>query len=333
METAPAVVVVEATAAGDLPSPEVDPRVGMEVEFGPAGGTAAPAVGRSTDPAWAVETVVVVAAGTLTSTLVTAPLVIAVAALPAESSTANVDDARRDATPEDPAAIDTVTFTVHRVLVAWTTESTLAMLVRPKSDAVTVEQSIASLPDNENAAVVPVTLAWTAASVRTGAVTSAIVTTTDAGEPTEIDVRAFPCASSTEKPCAARRELVPEEPGATDDVAEIEHLEGLACDTRSICSMFVSRKSAAVRVPQSIGSSPVRVKTRAGVVTVAEDAASTRTGAVVSLMTNVRSRVPWAWVAVCAAVARTTQLPVPEWERVRVPEFTVHDEAVVDTTE
>jgi hypothetical protein len=97
--------------------------------------------------------------------------------------------------------------------------------------------------------------------------------------------------------------------------------------------MLVRVKSADVNVPQSIGSSPVSVNTSAGVVDVAEDAASTRTGAVVSLMTNVLSAVPCAWLVVCAAVARTTQLPVPEWARVRAPAFTVHEEAVVDTTE
>ena len=310
------------------------------VEPAPAGGTPAPAAGRSTalcgdEPAEAVAIVVVVVAtrGTETSTLETAPVVMVVAALPAVSSTENVPEARSVATPDAPAAIDTVTVTVQRLGVVWVTESICEMFVRPKSDAVSVVQLMASFPDSVKATVDPDTFAWTAASVRTGAVTSAIVTTTEAGEPAEIEVRAFPWASSTEKPCAARSELVPEEPGDTDDVAETEHLEELVCDTRSICSMLVSVKSAEVNVPQSIGSSPVSVNTNAGVVDAAEDAASTRTGAVVSLMTNVLSAVPCEWVAVCAAVARTTQFPVPEWARVRAPAFTVHEEAVVDTTE
>ena len=48
---------------------------------------------------------------------------------------------------------------------------------------------------------------------------------------------------------------------------------------------------------------------------------------------KVRSSVAELYVEVCADEARTTQSPAPEKVRVRVPEFTVHDEAVVDTTE
>ena len=52
-----------------------------------------------------------------------------------------------------------------------------------------------------------------------------------------------------------------------------------------------------------------------------------------SEMTNVRSVAADEYVSVCAAVARTTQSPSPENVNVRVPEFTVHEDAVVDTTE
>jgi hypothetical protein len=81
---------------------------------------------------------------------------------------------------------------VHRVDEACSMESIRAMFVSPKSVAVTVVQSIGSLPDNVNATAVPVTFADTAASVSTGGVTSATVTTVDAGDPEEMDVRAFP---------------------------------------------------------------------------------------------------------------------------------------------
>jgi hypothetical protein len=93
--------------------------------------------------------------------------------------------------------------------------------VSTKSLCVTVEQSIASFADNVNDTAVPTTFADTADSVKTGAVTSAIVTVTAAGEPAEIVRRLFPYASSTENDCDARRELVPEEPGETEDVAVI----------------------------------------------------------------------------------------------------------------
>jgi hypothetical protein len=138
------------------------------------------------------RTVVVVPTGTDTRTLVTAPVVITVAALPEESSTENDDDARRVTTPLVPPPKDTVPVIVHCVDVACSTESIRAMFVSPKSVAVTVVQSIGSLPDNVNATVVPVTFADTAASVSTGGVTSAMVTTVDAGDPEEMEVRAFP---------------------------------------------------------------------------------------------------------------------------------------------
>lgn len=103
--------------------------------------------------------------------------------------------------------------------------------------------------------------------------------------------------------------------------------------TESIWSMFVSTKSVNVTVVQSIGSSPVSVNTRFWLDDVDDAAARARTGAVVSEMTNVRSVAADEYVSVCAAVARTTQSPSPENVNVRVPEFTVHEDAVVDTTE
>jgi hypothetical protein len=48
---------------------------------------------------------------------------------------------------------------------------------------------------------------------------------------------------------------------------------------------------------------------------------------------KVRSTVAEEYVDVCAEDARTTQSPAPEKVRVRVPEVTEHDDAVVETTE
>lgn len=175
--------------------------VGADADFGgrePASTAPGSVVTTGSNPPLMVvpddaSTVVVVAAdGTDTRMLVTAPVVITTAALPEESSTENDDDARRVTTPLVPLPRDTVPVIVHRVDVACSTESIRAMFVSPKSVAVTVVQSIGSLPDNVNATVVPVTFADTAASVSTGGVTSAMVTTVDAGDPEEMEVRAFP---------------------------------------------------------------------------------------------------------------------------------------------
>jgi hypothetical protein len=111
------------------------------------------------------------------------------------------------------------------------------------------------------------------------------------------------------------------------------HLVDEVWTTESIWSMFVSTKSVDVTVAQSTGSSPVRVNTTFWFDDAGAAAASTRTGAVVSAMTNVRSTEADAYVSVWVAVARTTQSPSPENVSVRVPEFTAHDDAVVDTTE
>jgi hypothetical protein len=295
-------------------------------------GTTAPGPTGSAAAAAATD-VVVVAAGTVTSTLVTEPVVMDVAMLPAESSTANDSDALSVTVPEEPAASETVAETVQREGLVCTTESIREMFVSPKSDEVTVEQSIGSLPESVKATVDPDTFADTAASVSTGAVTSAMVTTTDAGEPDEMDVAALPYSSSTENPDDARRELVPEDPGATDDVAEMVHLVGVVWVTESTWSTAVRTKSADVTVLQSTASFPVSVNDRFCEDDAADTAASTSTGAVVSAMTNVRSRVAAEYVSVWAALARTTQFPSPENVSVRAPEFTVHDDAVVDTTE
>jgi hypothetical protein len=295
-------------------------------------GTTAPGPTGSAAAAAATD-VVVVAAGTVTSTLVTEPVVMDVAMLPAESSTANDSDALSVTVPEEPAASETVAETVQREGLVCTTESIREMFVSPKSDEVTVEQSIGSLPESVKATVDPDTFADTAASVSTGAVTSAMVTTTDAGEPDEMDVAALPYSSSTENPDDARRELVPEDPGATDDVAEMVHLVGVVWVTESTWSTAVRTKSADVTVLQSMASFPVSVNDRFCEDDAADTAASTSTGAVVSAMTNVRSRVAAEYVSVWAALARTTQFPSPENVSVRAPEFTVHDDAVVDTTE
>ena len=295
-------------------------------------GTTAPGPTGSAAAAAATD-VVVVAAGTVTSTLVTEPVVMDVAMLPAESSTANDSDALSITVPEEPAASETVAETVQREGLVCTTESIREMFVSPKSDEVTVEQSIGSLPESVKATVDPDTFADTAASVSTGAVTSAMVTTTDAGEPEEMDVAALPYSSSTENPDDARRELVPDDPGATDDVAEMVHLVGVVWVTESTWSTAVRTKSADVTVLQSTASFPVSVNDRFCEDDVADTAASTSTGAVVSAMTNVRSRVAAEYVSVWAALARTTQFPSPENVSVRAPEFTVHDDAVVDITE
>ncbi|MEY2711049.1 MAG: hypothetical protein RL487_832, partial [Actinomycetota bacterium] len=260
-------------------------------------GTTAPG---PTGSAAAATDVVVVAAGTVTSTLVTEPVVMDVAMLPAESSTANDSDALSVTVPEEPAASETVAETVQREGLVCTTESIREMFVSPKSDEVTVEQSIGSLPESVKATVDPDTFADTAASVSTGAVTSAMVTTTDAGEPEEMDVAALPYSSSTENPDDARRELVPEDPGATDDVAEMVHLVGVVWVTESTWSTAVRTKSADVTVLQSTASFPVSVNDRFCEDDVADTAASTSTGAVVSAMTNVRSRVAAEYVSVWA---------------------------------
>jgi hypothetical protein len=164
---------------------------------------------------------VVVVFGTDTCTLTTAPVVMTVVALPDTSSTENEPEALSVTTACAPAFTAAVAAIVHREDVDCTTASILERPVSTKSLCVTVEQSIASFADNVNDTAVPTTFADTADSVKTGAVTSAIVTVTAAGEPAEIVRRLFPYASSTENDCDARSELVPEEPGETDDVAVI----------------------------------------------------------------------------------------------------------------
>ena len=92
-----------------------------------------------------------------------------------------------------------------------------------KSIDVSVRQLIGSFPVSVNVNEEVVTEALLAASVKTGAVVSAIVTETDAGDPVAMVVREFPYRSSTLNEFDARNELVPDDPGETDEVAAIVH--------------------------------------------------------------------------------------------------------------
>jgi hypothetical protein len=101
------------------------------------------------------------------------------------------------------------------------------IFVYRKSMCVTVRQLMASLPVRVNAISLIEEAAFSAANVRTGAVTSAIVTTTDEGDPLEIVVRAFPYISSTLNELEDLMVLVPDEPGETDVVAMIVHFNAV----------------------------------------------------------------------------------------------------------
>jgi hypothetical protein len=101
------------------------------------------------------------------------------------------------------------------------------IFVYVKSVYVTVRQLMASFPVRVNAMAVFEEVALSAANVRIGAVTSAIVTTTDEGEPFEMVVRAFPYRSSTLNELEDRIVLVPDEPGDTDDVAVMVHFNAV----------------------------------------------------------------------------------------------------------
>ena len=92
-----------------------------------------------------------------------------------------------------------------------------------KSIDVSVRQLIGSFPVSVNVNEEVVTEALLAASVNTGAVVSAIVTETDAGDPVAMVVRELPYSSSTLKELDARNELVPDDPGETEEVAAIVH--------------------------------------------------------------------------------------------------------------
>ena len=196
---------------------------------------------------------------------------------------------------------------------------------RRRSADVRVAQFSLSLPVSVNETDVLDDVELTAARVRTGAVVSAIVTTVDAGEPDEIDARALPAVSLTENEPEARTEEVPLSPGCTDEVALMVHRLWVVCATLSTESMFVTVRSAEVRVAQLIGSSPVSVNEIMATEDVAELAARVSVGASSSVRTNVLFRVSGSCVAVDAAAAWTTQLPAPEKVRERAPELTVHD--------
>ena len=92
-------------------------------------------------------------------------------------------------------------------------------------------------------------------------------------------------------------------------------------------------KSAAVAVVQSMGSLPVSSKESVVVELDALVAVSVNVGVTVSMMLKVLSRVSDACVSVVAAVARTTQLPVPVNVNVRVPDTTEHVVVVLETIE
>jgi len=269
--------------------------------------------------------VVVVAAGTVTWTDAGDPAEIDVWAFPAASSTENPPAARTDTIRDAPGLTDAVAAIVQILCDVWVTESMLAMPSRRRSADVRVAQFSLSLPVSVNETDVLDDVELTAARVRTGAVVSAIVTTVDAGEPDEIDVRALPAVSLTENEPEARTEEVPLSPGCTDEVALMVHRLWVVCVTLSTESMFVTVRSAEVRVAQLIGSSPVSVNEIMATEDVAELAARVSVGASSSVRTNVLFRVSGSCVAVDAAAAWTTQLPAPEKVRERAPELTVHD--------
>lgn len=235
-------------------------------------------------------------------------------------------------TPEPPSAMLAVTVIVHFVESDCVTEVTIETFVKMKSLAVTVAQSMASSAVSANEADVLLTIELTAAKVSTGAVTSAIVTTTDAGEPDAMTVRLLPYASATEKPAEARRLDVPDEPGDTDELAVIVHRVDVVCAMTSIESISVNVKSDATTDPQAIGSLPVSVNVIVELVDVGDEAESTSVGGVWSTTVNVLSIVAVEYPSVCAAVTRTTHVPVPEYVSERVFEVMEHESAVVDTT-
>lgn len=277
--------------------------------------------------------VVVAVAGRVTNALAIDPFVIAMARLPALSSTENWLDARTVTTPELPATMLVETVIVHFVGSVCDTELNVMTFVNTKSVAVTLEQSIGSFAVSENITDEPSMTAFTTARVRTGAVTSAMVTLTDAGEPNAMDELSLPYWSATENPDDARRLDAPDEPGDTDEVTVMVHLVDVVCTTPSTVSIEVSTKSDAVTEVQSIGSFPVSVNTIVAEVELDAVAARVNIGGVWSAIVNVRSSVAAEYPSVCAAVARTTHDPTPEYERVRELELTEHDVAEVDMTE
>ena len=278
-------------------------------------------------------TVVVVTAGTVTWTDAGDPAEMDVWAFPAASSTENPPAARTVTTRDAPGFTDAVAAIVQTLCDVWVTESMLAMPSRSRSAEVSVAQFCLSLPVRVNETDVLDDVELAAARVRTGAVVSAMVTTVDAGEPDEIEVRALPAVSLTENEPEARTEEVPLSPGCTDEVTLMVHRLCVVCVMLSTESMFVTVRSAEVRVAQLIGSSPVSVNEIMATEDVAEVAARVSAGASSSVRTKVLFRVSGSCVPVDAAAAWTTQLPAPVKVRARVPELTVHVAEVWLTTE
>jgi len=211
-------------------------------------------------------------------------------AFPAESLAekapeAVIDD---DTVPPPIVAVD-VALTRHVVAFVWTIESILAMFVVAKSLDDNVEQSIASLPVTVKAIEELVEVDAIAARVRVGGVVSAIVTTTDAGDP-DTAVCVLPAVSATEKLELLVKVEVRGVPTTAVDSALIVQTVDDVWTIEVIEEMLVNVKSTPLvedNVVQLIASLPVNVNEIEVEFEDAEVAARVKVGGVVSTTTGV----------------------------------------------